>query len=114
MVVHAIKTPAEFTEKAINSEKQVAVMFFADWSTPCKVMRLAPEKLSEEYPSIEFYNVNVDDLDQLSTDWGVTSFPTYLFFKDGAQLDNFTVRGAFTKNVIDVLEDMSQSGDEQV
>ncbi|PYH72399.1 thioredoxin family protein [Aspergillus vadensis CBS 113365] len=114
MVVYAIETPAEFTEKAINSKKQVTVMFFRERSPPCKMMRLAFQKLSEDYPSIEFCNVDVDDLDQLTADWGVTSFPTFLFFKDGAQLNNFTVCGALTSNIVNVLEDMSQSDDEQV
>ncbi|RAK91330.1 thioredoxin-like protein, partial [Aspergillus costaricaensis CBS 115574] len=101
---------AEFTEKAINSRKQVIVIFFTEWSPPCKIIRL----LSEDYPSIKFYNVDINDLDQLTADWGITSFPTFLFFKDGAQLNNFTVRGALTSNIVNVLEDMSQSGDEQV
>ncbi|GFN20223.1 thioredoxin family protein [Aspergillus tubingensis] len=110
MVVHAIKTnqninsiifgPAKFTEKAINSKKKVAVLFFATWAGPCINIRPAFEKLSDEYRSIEFYDVDVDDLDQLADDWGVAVFPTFFFFKDGAHLNDFTFRGGSPQGIM--------------
>lgn len=82
-------------------------MFFADWAGPCKTIRPAFENFSDEYRSIEFYDVDVDDLDQLTADWGVTTFPTFLYFKDGAQLNNLTVRGAYTRNILNSLAELS-------
>ncbi|GLB03509.1 hypothetical protein AtubIFM57258_008093 [Aspergillus tubingensis] len=99
--------PAEFTEKVINSKKQAVVFFFAIWAGSCKMMRPVFEKFSKDYPSIEFYDVDVDNLRQLSEDLGNTTVPTFLFFKDGAQLNNLTVPGAYTQNLMNSLAALS-------
>jgi thiol-disulfide isomerase/thioredoxin len=43
---------------------------------PCKV--IAPEfaKLAEEYPSVKFLKVNVDDLDEVASDAQVEAMPS--------------------------------------
>ena len=58
----------------------------ATWCGPCKV--IAPEivKMSETYPDIRFFKVDVDELPDVSHEHGIRAMPTFLLLKDGEQV----------------------------
>jgi len=60
----------------------VVIDFYADWCGPCK--KLSPEfsRLSNEYETITFIKVNVDDAENLCKHYEVSSLPTVIFVKD--------------------------------
>jgi thioredoxin 1 len=51
--------------------------------------------LSGAHENITFTKVDVDDLQDVAMKYGVSSMPTFLFFKNGEQVDKFIVRSAF-------------------
>ncbi|MEG0794503.1 MAG: thioredoxin [Bacilli bacterium] len=55
------------------------VDFYADWCGPCKM--LAP--ILEQIDFINVIKVNVDEHQNLASQFGVMSIPTLIFFKDG-------------------------------
>ena len=59
------------------------VDFYADWCGPCKMLSPILEELSEEYPSIKFIKVNVDNDMNLVSRYSIMSIPTIYIFKDG-------------------------------
>ena len=59
------------------------VDFYADWCGPCKMLSPILEELSEEYPSIKFIKVNVDNDMNLASRYSIMSIPTIYIFKDG-------------------------------
>lgn len=73
-----------FTE-LLNSKDYdfILVDFYADWCGPC--MRFAPtlDKLSEQFPRTLFVKVNVDECEELSNEFKITSLPTFLLFEKG-------------------------------
>lgn len=44
------------------------------------------EALAAKYPSSNFIAVNVDNSSDISSEYGVSSLPTFMFFKKGAKL----------------------------
>ena len=71
----------------IQSGKPVVIDFWATWCVPCK--RLAPviEELAAEYEGrILIGKYNVEDGNDLTTEFGIRNIPTLLFFKDGKQV----------------------------
>ena len=69
------------------------VDFTAVWCGPCQRIAPAYAALAEEYADeAVFVKVDVDRLGELAAELGVTSMPTFLFFKSGEMIDS--MRGA--------------------
>ncbi|KAJ5674616.1 thioredoxin [Penicillium maclennaniae] len=87
-----ITSKEEWESKVINSSEPVLVDFFAEWCGPCKAISPKIEEFSEEHSGVKFYKVDVDKLGEVAADNGISAMPTFLFFKDGKQIE--MVRGA--------------------
>lgn len=82
-----IKSYEEFKEKVIKSEIPVLTDFFADWCGPCKMLAPLMEELAEQADSYAVYKINVDELPELAEEYGVSSIPTIIAFKDGKDVE---------------------------
>ncbi|MGN0207230.1 MAG: thioredoxin [Muribaculaceae bacterium] len=74
----------ENTKELIESGQPLVIDFWATWCGPC--MRLAPiiDQLATEYEGkVLIGKYNVDEESDMSTEFGIRSIPTLLFFKDG-------------------------------
>ena len=79
-----------FENEVINSDKLVLVDFWADWCGPCKMLTPTLEQLSNEYSDkIVVGKVNVDDNQQLASQYGIMSIPTVMIFKGGKIVEQF-------------------------
>lgn len=74
----------------------VFIDFWAGWCVPCQ--RFAPifEKASEAHPEITFAKVDTEDQQQLATQYGVTSIPTIVAYRDGVPV--FSQPGALRES----------------
>ena len=74
----------ENTKELIKSGQPLVIDVWATWCGPC--MRLAPiiDQLATEYEGkVLIGKYNVDEESDMSTEFGIRSIPTLLFFKDG-------------------------------
>ena len=71
----------------IQSPKPVLIDFYAEWCTPCKMMK---PRLLEVAEAIEenakIITVDVDKEKKLAERFRIQSVPTLIIFKDGKQL----------------------------
>merc|ERR1712087_346176 len=79
--VKKIETKAEFDE-LIKSDKLVVVDFYATWCGPCKAIAPKIEAMAkEEFADCIFCKVDVDVLEDVAAEQGVSAMPTFMLFK---------------------------------
>jgi thioredoxin 1 len=92
-------TDANF-EVLMKDNKPLVVDFWAEWCGPCRMITPIIEELSEEYKDkVMIGKLNVDENDDVVTQYGVRNIPTILFFKNGEVVDKHV--GAAQKSVIE-------------
>lgn len=62
------------------------------------------EKLSETTSGLEFYQVDVDEENEIAGEVGITSMPTFVAFEDGQEVDRMV--GVNTSNLIEMVEQL--------
>jgi len=74
-------------EEAKSTGKIVVVDFTATWCGPCRLMAPIFAELSKKFENLIFLKVDVDEVQDVTAEWEVRAMPTFLFIKDGKQLD---------------------------
>ena len=93
-----VATNTNFAE-LLQDEKLVVVDFWATWCGPCRMLSPILDEVEEEMPDkITVVKVNVDDAEEIATQFRIMSIPTLLFFKNGQMVDK-TV-GAMPKHAL--------------
>jgi len=78
-----VLTPANFDSVVLDTTKDVFVEFYAPWCGHCKTLAPTWEKLAKVYksdPNVVIANVDADKHKDLGTKFGVSGFPTLVFF----------------------------------
>jgi len=100
MSLHHPDSPEEFQALLTNaaSEGKVTIVdFFTSWCGPCK--RIAPDykRLAEGNTDINFVKFQCDgdeDREEFSEEIGINCFPTFRFYWDGKECEEYRVRGS--------------------
>ena len=84
-LVHAT---ADTFEALIRENKIVLVDFFATWCGPCRMIAPLIEQVAEEYDGKAVVaKVDIDEEQELATQYGIESIPTVILFKDGEAIN---------------------------
>ena len=70
-------------KEIIESNKIVVVDFFANWCGPCKMLSPVIEDLSNEMIDVTFLKVDVDNFNEIASEFQIMSIPAIIIFKDG-------------------------------
>ena len=75
-------------ESELTAGLPLVVDFSATWCGPCKMLAPVIEELAKEYEGrITIGKCDVDENDELTSQFGIRTVPTVLFFKDGKVVD---------------------------
>lgn len=79
-----IHSAADFEKEIINHKGYALVDFWATWCSPCRMMAPVLESAEQQLgDKINFVKVDVDEQQQLATEFDIMSIPTLVVFKDG-------------------------------
>ncbi len=92
----ALKITDENFEGLLNEGKPLVLDFWAEWCGPCRLVSPIIDELSEEYEGrVNIGKMNVDENDDVISQFGIRNIPTILFFKNGQLVDKIV--GAMPK-----------------
>src|SRR6516164_9559868 len=81
-------TQGSFAKEVLQSATPVLVDFWAPWCGPCRGLTPILDELADEYNGrVKIAKVNVDEEQGLAAEYGVSSIPTLLLFKQGQVAD---------------------------
>ena len=77
----------------VKNDAPLTVLYFtATWCGPCKAIAPTVQAYADKYPSVNFYKIDVDALEELTMYAGVNCMPTFQLYKGGEHVD--TLEGA--------------------
>lgn len=91
-------TKENFEAEVLGSDKTVLLDFWASWCGPCRMVSPIVDEIADEHPEIRVGKVNVDEQQELASQFNIMSIPS-LFVMKGGEIVNSSV-GAKTKNQI--------------
>ena len=96
-------TDGNFQSEVLAADKLTVVDFWAEWCGPCRAIGPVIEDLAKEYTGkVNVGKVNVDVNPSISMNYGITSIPAILFFKNGQVVDKLVgaqPKGNFVKKI---------------
>ncbi|RCN26990.1 thioredoxin, partial [Ancylostoma caninum] len=69
-----------------SPDSLVVIDFYATWCGPCKIMGPKFLKLSNEFTSVVFVKVDVDESEDIVSRFDIKVMPTFIFMRKGAQI----------------------------
>lgn len=103
MSVTTVESEKQFQE-TLDENKLVIVDFYTKWCGPCK--RIAPqiEELSKEQTNVHFCKLDIDQVEDVASDFGIRSIPTFIAFKSGKPMEK--VVGADFNKLVQMVKNL--------
>ena len=76
----------EFQKEVLDFKEKVVVDFYANWCGPCRMLRPVLEEIAKDN-KIKFVSIDVDNIEELGTKYGIISIPCLILFQNGDEIN---------------------------
>ena len=94
-------TESNFEEEVLRADRPVLLDLWAAWCGPCRMLSPIVDEFAQEHPEIKVGKIDVDEEEGLAIRFGVSSIPTLIVIKNGAQTASSV--GVISKDAIAAL-----------
>lgn len=111
-MAHVVENKDDFELRLSNAgDKLIVIDFCANWCGPCKIIAPKLEELAIQYAErAVVLKVNVDDNEEITGEYNITSMPTFVFIKNGEVLEVFV--GGNSDKLVKTIEKYVGDADE--
>ena len=87
----------------INSEELTIIDFSATWCMPCRMLKPIIERVANEMSDVSFYNLDIDENEDIAKRYRIFSVPTLVCFRDGKKVDSLVGLNSYDE-VVEFIE----------
>ncbi|CAI5476933.1 unnamed protein product [Closterium sp. Yama58-4] len=94
----------DFQSRVLDSKLPSLILFYADWSGPCRMMDFSIDEVAEDFSGkASCFKMDIDEGPNTSAEYGVRSLPTVKIFRSGRELKTLVgmVRGVDIRLALD-------------
>lgn len=82
-------------EEIISGEDLTVIDFSASWCMPCRMLAPILEQVADKMPDVSFYNLDIDENEDVAKRYRIFSVPTLMAFKEGKVIDSLVGLNSF-------------------
>lgn len=75
-------------EDIVSNDELTIIDFSATWCMPCRMLSPILEQVADKMPSVSFYNLDIDENEEIAKRYRIFSVPTLVAFKEGKVIDS--------------------------
>lgn len=87
----------------ISGDELTVIDFSATWCMPCRMLKPIFERVAEHCTDVSFYNVDIDENEEVAKRYRIFSVPTLVCFKKGKKLDSLVGLNSF-EEIVEFVE----------
>ena len=90
-------------DEIIGGDTLTIIDFSATWCMPCRLLAPILEQVADEKTDVNFYNLDIDDNQEIAKRFRIFSVPTLMAFKSGKMIDSLVGLNSFDE-IIEFVE----------
>ena len=75
-------------EEIVSGKDLTIIDFSATWCMPCRMLSPILEQVANKMNDVSFYNIDIDENEDIAKRYRIFSVPTLLAFKQGKVIDS--------------------------
>lgn len=87
-------TELDFNE-IVGVDSLTIIDFSATWCMPCRLMAPILEEVADERTDVNFFNLDIDENEEIAKRYRIFSVPTLVAFKKGKVIDSLVGLNSF-------------------